>query len=382
MKRKAIDVLLIIGLILLVVGERSTAYVVSGRHWASAPTWYINPLNNSGFTLTQIRAALEPAMDNWCAGGQTTASCDAVYGGTTSGRTAANNGKNEVFFSPTTSGTSVGSATYYYNISTLELIDVDVRFYDTKYKFYTQTGCVKGIYLEDTAAHEFGHFYGMSHSATTAATMYSKTSYCNRNGISLHSDDVAGIEFLYEPTGSPPPVNTAPTVTISSPADASSHLTTDLISFIATATDTQDGTITSNLRWSSSLVGQIGTGASFSLVLPVGVHVITASVTDSGGLNGVDTHTISVSTVASGATLTTRPWKNGAGEQKVDLTWVNLPVSSSVSVYRDGVNIKQTANDGAFTDAINAIGSGRTYIYKVCVFGSTTSCTNEAAAVF
>jgi hypothetical protein len=212
--------------------------------------------------------------------------------------------------------------------------------------------------------------------------MYSKTSYCNRNGISLHSDDVAGIEFLYEPTGSPPPVNTAPTVTISSPADASSHLTTDSISFIATATDTQDGTITSNLRWSSSLVGQIGTGASFSLVLPVGVHVITASVTDSGGLNGVDTHTISVSTVASGATLTTRPWKNGAGEQKVDLTWVNLPVSSSVSVYRDGVNIKQTANDGAFTDAINAIGSGRTYIYKVCVFGSTTSCTNEAAAVF
>jgi hypothetical protein len=35
--------------------------------------------------------------------------------------------------------------------------------------------------------------------------------------------------------------------------------------------------------WISDKVGQIGTGANFTRSLPSGVHVITASVTDSGG---------------------------------------------------------------------------------------------------
>jgi hypothetical protein len=378
MQKTLINWLLIAGLLLLVSGGHSRAYVASGRHWASPPTWYINPTNSSGFTLTQIRTALEPVSQAWCAGGQTTASCSSTYGGTTSGRTTGNNGKNEVFFSPVNEGST--RTVYWYNGS-LEYLDVDIVVVDLKYPYFTQTGCVNGIYLEEIMIHEFGHFYGLSHSTVSGATMQSLLQgYCTRTQLSLASDDIAGIEFLYEPGGSPPPVNTAPTVTISSPTNNSSHAATDSISFAATATDTQDGTLSSSLRWNSNLVGEIGTGASFSKTLPVGVHTVTASVTDSGGLIGLGTVTLSVNTVSTAGTLTVQGYKV-KGLQKADLTWTNI-VGTNVDVYRDGVKKTTTTNDGAYTDAINAKGGGRAYVYKVCAAGSITSCTNEATMVF
>ncbi len=91
------------------------------------------------------------------------------------------------------------------------------------------------------------------------------------------------------------PVNTAPTVAITAPADGASFNEGDLVSFTGTADDTEDGDIKASLVWTSSLDGQIGTGSGFSTSsLSTGTHTITASVTDSGGLSGDDTITISV----------------------------------------------------------------------------------------
>jgi len=47
--------------------------------------------------------------------------------------------------------------------------------------------------------------------------------------------------------------------------------------------------------WTSSLIGQIGTGATFTTTaLTVGTHTVTARATDLGGLQGSATRTITV----------------------------------------------------------------------------------------
>jgi len=88
--------------------------------------------------------------------------------------------------------------------------------------------------------------------------------------------------------------NTPPAVNISSPADGASFDSGATISFVGSAADDEDGSLTSGLVWTSSLDGQIGTGGSFSAVLSGGIHTITAAVTDSSGESGSDSLTITV----------------------------------------------------------------------------------------
>jgi subtilisin len=67
------------------------------------------------------------------------------------------------------------------------------------------------------------------------------------------------------------------------------------------------------------------------------------------------------------------------GLQKADLTW-NGAASANVDVFRNGVKIATTPNDGFHTDNINARGSG-SYTYRVCEAGSTI-CSNDATIAF
>ncbi len=91
------------------------------------------------------------------------------------------------------------------------------------------------------------------------------------------------------------PGNTAPSVTITAPPNGSSFNVGDPITFSGTASDAEDGNISANLSWTSSIDGAIGTGASFTTSsLSVGSHTITASVTDSGGLSGSDSINVTV----------------------------------------------------------------------------------------
>ena len=88
--------------------------------------------------------------------------------------------------------------------------------------------------------------------------------------------------------------NTPPTVAISSPANGTSFASGTSISYSGSALDAEDGDLTTSLAWTSNLVASIGTGSSFSAVLGSGTHTITASVTDSGGLSGSASITITV----------------------------------------------------------------------------------------
>ncbi|MEE8523009.1 MAG: hypothetical protein V3T72_03685, partial [Thermoanaerobaculia bacterium] len=95
-------------------------------------------------------------------------------------------------------------------------------------------------------------------------------------------------------TGDCGPGNTAPAVTITAPADGSSFPDGSSIAFTGTATDAEDGDLTAGLAWTSSLDGNLGTGGSLNATLSVGTHTVTAAVTDSGGLPGSSSITVTV----------------------------------------------------------------------------------------
>jgi hypothetical protein len=77
------------------------------------------------------------------------------------------------------------------------------------------------------------------------------------------------------------------TPVITAPADGSSVVAGTSVTFTGSASDPQDGTLTGgSLVWTSDLDGEIGTGGTFATTaLSVGVHEITLTATDGGGLS-------------------------------------------------------------------------------------------------
>ena len=173
--------------------------------------------------------------------------------------------------------------------------------------------------------------------------------------------------------------NTAPSVTIASPANGASYAAGTAVSFTGSASDTQDGSLTAAVAWTSNIDGAIGSGGAFTKVLTAGTHTIKATVTDSGGLTTVKQISVTVNNTASstGGTLKATGRKN-RGLQAVDLSWNGMS-GTLLDVYRNSTKWT-TQNDGAETDAINKKGSA-TYTYKVCA-ADTTVCSNTATVVF
>ncbi|NOT29293.1 MAG: hypothetical protein HOP15_02460, partial [Planctomycetes bacterium] len=109
----------------------------------------------------------------------------------------------------------------------------------------------------------------------------------------LGDSERASVEsYLYDKYLAP---NTAPILSILMPKDGSLHSAGVSIQFSGVASDKQDGDLSPALEWNSSLDGFLGTGGSISSsALSPGTHTITASVTDSGGLNAIDAITLVV----------------------------------------------------------------------------------------
>src|SRR5207244_2145087 len=90
-------------------------------------------------------------------------------------------------------------------------------------------------------------------------------------------------------------VNAPPHITITAPAPGTSPEPHAAVTFSATALDLEDGDLSSGVSWPSSHDGAPRSGAI--LVAPSlssGTHVITASVTDSGGKRGTASITMVV----------------------------------------------------------------------------------------
>ena len=100
------------------------------------------------------------------------------------------------------------------------------------------------------------------------------------------------------------PISAVPMVTITEPSADTVIDPGELINFFGTATDPEDGVVTSSIEWVSSVDGPIGTGGSMETdQLSTGLHTISASVTDSDGGTGADTVLVTVALLSVPATL-------------------------------------------------------------------------------
>jgi Matrixin len=199
--------LLAVTLVILVAGSRETSgYVLSGPTWAAGPVLYLVNTTNLDLPDAVIPPALAVGAGAWTT--QTNASFRFQYAGTSTVTTNTNDGVNVVMFRNASSGSAI--ATTYWWSSGSRIIDADIVFWDGGFQFFTgSTGCVNGFYIEDIAAHEFGHFLGLGHSTVASATMYPSVSSCATGNRTLDADDIAGVEALYPPASIPVPM--APT---------------------------------------------------------------------------------------------------------------------------------------------------------------------------
>ncbi len=109
------------------------------------------------------------------------------------------------------------------------------------------------------------------------------------------------------------PNNTTPTVSIVTPLDSTNYFHGDTVSFSATATDEEDGTLTgSSLIWTSDMDGQIGIGTAFIIdSLSENTHKIFITATDSQNGLSRDSLTIVIEPNAPIVTIVNPSEKSG-----------------------------------------------------------------------
>ncbi len=379
-RRLSGSILAVLAIVGAVTGGLNAYSIYTSARWPNASaTFYVNTSSVTDVAPSAAVAAIQAAMDVW-----NTQSGSAIrfsYGGTTSANQLANDGVNAVFFRQATNGSAIASNYTWWDGSN-RIVDSDVVFWDADRTFFTgSSGCTSGAYIEDVAAHEFGHAMALDHSAYADATMYPSYGSCNQGFRTLSSDDIQGARALYPSSQTS---NTAPSVSISSPTNGGTYAEGVSVSFVGSASDNQDGSLTAALQWTDN-GNAIGSGGSFSRVLTAGTHTITAYVTDSGSLQGAKTVSVTVTSStppSSGGTseYLTVKGRKVKGLQKADLSWTGLS-ATAIDVYRNGARVMTaTPNDGFETDPINRKGSG-SYTYKVCAAGTST-CSNSAVVIF
>jgi hypothetical protein len=252
-------------------------YSTYGKWGTLNAPMYVNPAN-ADVSLSAAVTAVQAAMAVWNT--QAGTPFRFSYAGQTNNTASTYDNKSVILFRQSSNGGAIAS-TYAWSVNGV-LVEADIVYWDGGFKFFTGTsGCSSGAYIEDIGAHELGHAMGLSHSSVSDATMRATYGTCSQTQRTLASDDIAGARKLYGTGGS---TNTAPSVTITEPASGITVTAGSAVAFSGSANDTQQGNLTSQLGWRSSLDGQIGTGGSFTRALTAGTHTITASVTDSGGL--------------------------------------------------------------------------------------------------
>jgi matrix metalloproteinase-20 (enamelysin) len=185
-----------------ILSRGSSAYVASGPTWRHQPVaYYVNP-TNLDLPQSAADAAVRAGANTWAQ--QSNASFSFAYAGTSALTAHTFDGVNLVMFRNASSGSAIATTYWWSNSS--GIVDADIVFWDGAFRFFSGTsGCSGGFYIEDIAAHEFGHALGLGHSTALSATMYPSTSACNANNRTLDADDIAGVQALYPPTQAPAP---------------------------------------------------------------------------------------------------------------------------------------------------------------------------------
>lgn len=153
-----------------------------------------------------------------------------------------------------------------------------------------EISCVEGTGAQIASSNRWGDYSSMSVDPTDDCTFWYTQEYYETTGSFDFNTRICSFRL-------PSCVATgeAPVVAITAPANGLSFEQGDPVSFAGTANDNEDGVISANLAWTSSLDGSIGNGAGFNTTgLSDGNHTITAVVVDSDGRPGSDQITVTI----------------------------------------------------------------------------------------
>jgi hypothetical protein len=136
-----------------------------------------------------------------------------------------------------------------------------------------------------------------------------------------------------------------------------------------------DGILTA-WSWTFGDGGTSSTSSPSRTYAAGGTYPVTLTVTDNGGATNQSSQSVTVAKPAISLTVVGR---SDATKQYMTLDWTGA-VGAMVDVFRNGIRIITTENDGHYGNSRSFTGPA-TYVYKVCQAGTTT-CSNEATVVF
>ncbi|MBI2606944.1 MAG: matrixin family metalloprotease [Deltaproteobacteria bacterium] len=170
----------------------------------AAPVFYANWANIRSLNYSDVFSTFTNALQRWKYSGVSSIGFD-YWQGTGSSATPVKtefDSRNAVFFSSQSTqklgGSTIG-VTYIYSAAGV-ILEADVEFNDDTFTFTTNPsdssrfGDQKHVFLENVATHEFGHAFGLSHSAALQSTMV----YLEyREQAKLSCDDISAVAALY-----------------------------------------------------------------------------------------------------------------------------------------------------------------------------------------
>ena len=112
-------------------------------------------------------------------------------------------------------------------------------------------------------------------------------------------EPLLNVAWITGTPGQTQPTNNKPVVSITSPANGSAFNAGTTVTLSGTASDVEDGNVSAKIVWTSSINGNLGTGATVSAALSSGTHTITAKVTDNAGA----TTTTSITVIVNSPTV-------------------------------------------------------------------------------
>ncbi len=130
--------------------------------------------------------------------------------------------------------------------------------------------------------------------------------------------------------------NAPPAVQIARPEEGASFQAGQLVFFLARAADREDANILEQVQWRSNRDGALGAGGEISTrSLSVGVHTITASVTDSGGLTASASISLTITAAAPPPNLCVQWLTDGSFEQAGWGAWAHGGAPAPVIAYSE-----------------------------------------------